>query len=61
MASNGDTVRAELSLPVGIGEDSRLAIWKERIIVEMGDLSLPPSRRDEEEPPLEFEINIRPR
>jgi hypothetical protein len=61
MASNGDTVRAELSLPVGVGEDSRLATWKERIIIELGDLSLPPNRRDEEEPPLEFEINIRPR
>jgi hypothetical protein len=61
MASSGDTVRAELSLPVGVGEDSRLATWKERIIIELGDLSLPPSRRDEEEPPLEFEINIRPR
>lgn len=59
--SSGDIVRAELSLPVGIGEDNRLAVWQERIIVELGDLSLPPNRRDEEEPPLEFEINIRPR
>lgn len=55
-----DTVRAELSLPIGVGEDQRLSVWKDRIIVELGDLSLPPGRRDEEEP-LEFEINVRPR
>jgi hypothetical protein len=56
-----DIVRAELSLPVGMGEDRRLSVWKDRIIIELGDLSLPLGRRDDEEPPLEFEINIRPR
>lgn len=60
-SDGADVVRAELSLPVGMGEDRRLSVWKDRIILELGDLSLPPGRRDEEEPPIEFEINIRPR
>jgi hypothetical protein len=54
-------VRAELSLPVGMGEDRRLTDWSDRIIIELGDLSLPPGRREDEEPPLEFEINVRAR
>lgn len=61
MASRGEAVRAELSLPVGIGEDRRLAVWKERIILELGDLSLPPSSWNEDDSPLEFEVNVRPR
>lgn len=60
-SDGGDAVRAELSLPVGLGDDRRLSDWKDRIIIELGDLSLPPGRREEEEPPLEFEINVRPR
>jgi hypothetical protein len=56
-----DVVRAELSLPVGMGEDRRLSVWKDRIIIELGDLTLPPGRREDEEPPLEFEINVRAR
>jgi hypothetical protein len=56
-----DAIRAELSLPVGMGEDNRFSDWKDRIIIELGDLSLPPGRREDEEPPLEFEINVRAR
>lgn len=59
--SDGDAVRAELSLPVGLGEDNRLSVWEERIMIPVPDLSLPPGRREDEEPPLELEINIRPR
>lgn len=58
--SDGDDVRAELSLPVGLDDKRRLGFWEKRIIVDIPDLSLPPSGQDEEEP-LEVEVNVRPR
>jgi len=54
--------RAELSLPVSIGEDRRLSGWNERIILDIPDLTFPSQRRsDDEETPFEAEVNIRPR
>jgi hypothetical protein len=55
-------LRAELSLPVGLGEDSRLSRWQERIILAVPDLSLDfLGGRDDEEPPIELEVNVRSR
>lgn len=60
MYSDGhDLIRAELSLPIGIGEDRRLAVWEERILIPVEPNAF--DRADDEEPPLELEINVRPR
>ena len=59
--SDGDRVRAELSLPIGLGDDHRLSVWEERIVIDLPDLSLPPNNREDEEPPLDLEITVRPR
>lgn len=56
------SLRAELSLPVGVGDDSRLSLWQERIIISVPDLSLETmGRPDDEEPPVELDIVVRPR
>ncbi len=55
-------LRAELSLPVGLGEDNRLSRWQERILITVPDLSVDYlGRPEDEEPPIELEINVRPR
>jgi hypothetical protein len=57
-----NTLRAELTLPVGLGEDRRLSVWEERIILEIPEFYFAPhDRRDDEEPPFEMEVNVRPR
>jgi len=62
MYSDGvDSVRAELSLPIGLGEDRRLSVWEERIILTVASLSMPVPRADEGEPPIELEIPVRAR
>jgi len=55
-----DGLRAELSLPIGLGEDGRFCTWEERIIIHIPDLTFSPNR-DDEEPPFEVEVNVRPR
>ena len=59
-SGNGE-VRAELSLPVGLGEDRRLAEWEERIVLHLESGSLEPDSLDDDEPPVELEIDVRPR
>lgn len=57
------SLRAELSLPIGIGGDSRFSVWQERIALSVPDPSsepVPPSYHDEE-PPLEIEVSVRPK
>lgn len=57
-----NALRAELALPVGLGEDSRLSVWEERIVLAIPEFSFAPhDHQDDEEPPFEMEINVRPR
>lgn len=60
--SDTETVRAELSLAVGLSEDGRLAVWEERILVEIPDFYLEPFRKnDDDEPQLPIEVVVRPK
>jgi hypothetical protein len=56
-----DSLHAELALPVGLGEDGRLSVWQERIIIDIPDFTWPQGGREDEEPPLEVSVDIRPR
>lgn len=55
---DGSTVRAELSLPVGI-TDNRLASWQQRIIIDVSSCSTKSAIDLEDElPPIDFEVRI---
>ncbi len=50
---------AELSLPVGLGEDGRLSDWAERIIIDLPDFgSTPHHDQDDEELPFDLDIDV---
>ena len=56
------TLRAELSLPIGLSDANRLVFSEDRIIIEIPEL---PGDRlggsDDEEPPLAIDVPVRPR
>ena len=61
--SNGEgSLRAELALPVGLDDDRRFSVWKERIILDVPE-SEDFERRvsDDDEPPMEIAVNVRPK
>ena len=57
--SDGSVVRAELSLPLGMGEDNRLSEWAERIIIKVPESA--PQRFLDDESPLTVDVEVRPR
>jgi hypothetical protein len=60
--SDTETVRAELSLAVGLSDDGRLAVWEERILVGIPDFYIEPFRKnDDDEPQLPVEVVVRPK
>ena len=60
-SDGGSTLRAELSLCVGIDEEGRLAAWKTRIILEIEPLNSITTLATEEEPPAIIEVVVRPK
>jgi hypothetical protein len=54
-------LRAELSLPVGIGDDDRFSIWKERILLDIPRTDDSLRFHDHEELPPEIEVSVRPK
>lgn len=61
--SDGASVlRAELSLPVGVGEDSRFSMWQERIGISVPDPGpeFDATRYDDDDA-LDIEVSVRPK
>lgn len=60
-SSDGGDLRAELALPVALGDDRRFAVWEERILFDVGAPG--PDLQDEkdDEDPLEIDVQVRPR
>ena len=54
-------LRAELSLPVGLGDDDRFSTWKERILFDIPEVDQLPRSFEDHEPPLEIEVSVRPK
>ena len=60
--SNGEgLLRAELSLPVAIGEDSRFSDWSERIILDIPSLDDRGRSQEEDEDLIQVEVSVRPK
>jgi hypothetical protein len=58
-SDGNENIRAELSLPVGLGQDGRLANWEERIILDLPDFGVTPHHdEDDEEPPFDLDIDV---
>jgi len=61
--SDGSSVRAELSLAVGLDEKKKLAAWKTRILIDLPQAGFPweKERRDDDDSDLEIDVNVIPR
>lgn len=57
--SGGGELRAELSLPIGLGDDLRFSDWKERILIPMPDLSADAFSWELQDEPIE--VSVRPK
>jgi hypothetical protein len=57
-SDHNENVRAELSLPVGLGQDGRMSIWEERIIIDLPNFGLMLHDDEDEEPPFDLDIDV---
>jgi hypothetical protein len=54
-----EVLRAELSLPIGLDDEGRLAFWEERILLDLPGTHAAVAR--DEEPPLDLPVEVRPK